>query len=124
DPEHWDERAAARVERRETKGGRTDAARGGRTDAARGGRTDAAVPIPPRGFKEHTQEDGDSTVDSAPTEVAEPERVCVPKEAKRALENVLSTAVPLEIRDRITKKQSDQLALRVQRCLDRGHSPE
>src|SRR5699024_2089064 len=33
-------------------------------------------------------------------------------------------AVPLEIRDRITKKQSDQLALRVQRCLDRGHSPE
>lgn len=53
DVELWDDRAAARAERRraerearrsENRGGRTSAARGSRMDAARGSRTGAAVP--------------------------------------------------------------------------------
>ena len=53
---------------------------------------------------------------------AEAERVCVSDEAKRVFADVLTTAVPPEVRGRISQRQTVELSQLVEACLTRGHS--
>lgn len=97
DVELWDDRAAARAERRraerearrsENRGGRTSAARGSRMDAARGSRTGAAVPYREGKKKENPPPTPSGTRASADTPARQEEEEFVDN-AKRLVSSAL-----------------------------------
>jgi len=108
--------------------GKEDSGPPGKTDvsAGRTGSQETGIRFPGslRGvYREVDTHTGNSTVDSAPAEVTEPERVCVDEsiDSTAATDQVLQT-VALEVRSLLSQADRNRVDAVVRECLAAGHS--